>query len=102
MADKTEKVLAKGIYVEKPSVNAPTWVIAKVSFKVADAMAFLEEHVNNAGYVNLDVLISKDGQKYYAALNQFVPEKPGVVKEEADNVPIEYPPEDINPDDIPF
>lgn len=89
--EQKEKILAKGIYVEKPSTNAPDWVIAKVSFKVADAVKFLVEHENNAGYCNLDVLMTKDGTKFYAALNQFEPKKPESLKE------IE-----VDPSDLPF
>jgi hypothetical protein len=91
MAEQKEKVLAKGIYVEKPSTNAPDWVIAKVSFKMSDALPFLQQHENKAGYVNLDVLMTKDGSKFYAALNQFEPKKPDSLQSS-----------DVNEEEIPF
>ncbi len=88
----SEKQFAKGIFVEKPSPKAPDFVITKLSFKVAEAIAFLQENENNAGYVNVDVLMAKDGQKYYAALNDFKPSKPDSLNTE----------EQVDPDEIPF
>ncbi len=76
MSEQKEKVFAKGIFVEKPSQNAPDFVIAKVSFRATEACLFIMDNANNAGYTNLDILMAKDGQKYYAALNQFEPKKP--------------------------
>lgn len=80
MSEK-QAVFAKGLFVEKPSPKAPDFVIAKLSFKVADVIGFLQEHENNAGYINCDVLMAKDGQKYYAVLNQFEPKKPESLQE---------------------
>lgn len=75
-----EKQFAKGIYAELPSEKAPSFIKMKLSFKVADAAAFLAEHENNAGYVNCDVKESKDG-KIYVELNDFKPKKPESLEE---------------------
>lgn len=97
MPEKQEKVFAKGIYWDDKHPNAPEFVVGKLSFKVADAIAFLQEHVKNSGYVNCDVKRGQNG-KVYIELNTFMPGKPKILEENT----IEYPQEEINPDDIPF
>lgn len=83
MADeKTNKVFAAGFYYDNPSENAPTFVVGKISVKVADAVAFLNAHENNAGYVNLDILMPIEGSRPYLALNTWKPEKPDSLKEQ--------------------
>lgn len=84
------KKFAAGIFVEKPSERAPDFVIAKLSFKVAEAIAFLEANQNVAGYCNTDILMSKDGQKYYATLNDFKPEKPASLSTPTDKEDREF------------
>lgn len=93
-----DKIFAEGIFFNLPSANAPEWVLGRLSFKVDQAKAFLEAHENKAGYCNIDLLTSKAG-KPYAALNTYEVEKPDSLKAEP---AIEYPTEDINPDDVPF
>lgn len=71
--------LAKGFYFERPKEGAPTFVKGKVSIKVAEAIEMLKASQNNAGYVNLDLLESKDKSKLYFTVNDWQPPK----KEEA-------------------
>lgn len=85
MADKT---LAKGFYFDRPREGAPDFVKGRMSVKVEDAIAFLNEHKNEAGYVNYDLLQSKDGTKLYFTLNDWKPEEK---KDEA-----------IDPSSVPF
>ena len=92
-----EKVFADGLMFKRRD-NAPDYVIGSLSIKAEEFKKFLDEHVSNAGWVNVDILTSKGG-KPYCALNTYKPEKPDVVKEEA---AIEYPDAEIKPDDIPF
>ena len=82
-----EKQFAKGFYYDNPAENAPSFLIGKISVKVSDAVAFLQQHENNAGYVNLDILMPKEGSRPYLALNTWKAEKPESLKEE--NVPPE-------------
>jgi hypothetical protein len=89
-----EKKLLKGIYFDRPREGAPDFVKGRMSIKVEDAVAFLQENKNEAGYVNADLLVSKDGQKLYFTLNDWKPEKKAGG--------IEYPSEEINPSDVPF
>jgi hypothetical protein len=89
--------LAKGFFFEKPSDKAPAFVKGRVSIKVAEAITMLQASQNNAGYVNLDLLESKDGQKQYFTINDYQP-KP---KDDAPALP-DYPEDEINPEDVPF
>ena len=90
----TDKIFAEGIYFSAPNEKAPDFVKGKLSFKVLDAIKFLEANVNNAGYVNCDIKESKGG-KIYVELNTFKVEKPESLKEETQ--------EESNLDDsVPF
>lgn len=111
-----EKIFANGINFKMPRDNAPGWIKGTLSFKVTDAIAFLQKHENVAGFVNVDVKESKGGS-VYCELNTYKLERPaglGTTTEAEDRAydrradaaqepdPIDYPAEDINPDDIPF
>ncbi len=62
----------KGFYFDKASEKAPDFVKGKVGIKVDDFIKYLEEKKNEKGYVNIDLLESKEG-KYYAKLNEYKP-----------------------------
>lgn len=78
-----------GFFFDAPKPGVPDFVKGKLSIKVEDAVAFLQEHKNEAGYVNCDLLESKDKTKRYFALNEW---KPEAKKEE----------EGIDPSSVPF
>jgi len=63
------KIFAKGFYFKKPA-TAPNFVVGQISIKSAEAIEFIEQNKNNAGYVNLDIKQSRDG-KYYIELNKY-------------------------------
>lgn len=92
MDNNETSVLAKGFFFERPKEGAPAWVKGKLGIKVEDAIGFLRENTNDAGYCNLDLLLAKDGQKLYLKLNNWKPE----AKKET-----EYP-EGPNPEDVPW
>lgn len=60
--EKKEKVFADGI-IFKRNDNAPQWVIGKLSFKVEEAIEFLQVN-SKKGWVNLNINQSQNG-KYY-------------------------------------
>jgi len=91
---ESTKTFLAGFFFERPREGAPSFVKGRMSIKAEEAIAFITEHKNEAGYVNADLLTSKDGSKLYFTLNDWKPEK----KAEA----IEYPTETINPEDVPF
>lgn len=87
-----EKKLAEGFYFDRPREGAPEFVKGRLSVKAEQAIPFIEENKNDKGYINLDLLVSKEG-KLYLSLNDWKPE----AKKEA-----EYPSEDIDPTSVPF
>ena len=70
----TETVFADGFFFEKPKEGAPEYVKGRVSINVEKAIAFINANKNDAGYVNLDLLKSKEGGKLYFKLNTWKPE----------------------------
>lgn len=66
------KTFPEGIFFNKPREGAPDFVRGSLSFKVDEAVAFLQKHKSDKGYVNLDMLLSKD-KSIYLALNDWKP-----------------------------
>jgi hypothetical protein len=48
----------------KRSEKAPDFLLASLSFKTEQFIEWLKSHTNSSGYVNVDVLKSKDGGVY--------------------------------------
>lgn len=102
-----DKVFAEGI-IAKRRDTAPEFVKASLSFKVDEAVVFLQKHAKN-GWVNVDVKVGKSG-KWYCELNTFEKTegesyakfaqevREGAFKDESK---VKYP-EEINVEDIPF
>lgn len=93
MDEKKETVFASGFYFDKPREGAPDFVKGRLSIKVEDALTFLETYKNSKGYVNLDLLKSKDGSKLYLTLNRWEPKK---------EEPKEQPKPEVSEWDVPF
>ena len=72
-----EKIFADG-FVFKRSENAPDFVVGRISIKVDDAIAFIQQHVKN-GWVNLGVKQARSGN-YYMELDTFEAEKKTTTK----------------------
>jgi len=81
---KEEVVFLNGFMFKRPHDKAPDFVKGSMSIKVDDAIKFLQEH-NNNGWVNADLLASKDNTKLYFKLNTFKPEKKDTATPPADN-----------------
>lgn len=95
-----DKILAKGLSFKKPHVNAPSFVIGKLSIKVEEFIQFLKDNEVN-GWVNIDLKKSQKGN-LYGELNTWQPEQgtnqhpqynPGRTQEEQ---------EQANTSNIPF
>lgn len=67
------KVFVKGLWIEAPHEKAPDFVLHDISIKCADLYDFMQSHKNDKGYVNIQVLRSREG-KPYAVLNDWKPE----------------------------
>ena len=67
-----EKIYAKGLFAKR-NEKAPEFVICNLSVKTDDFIQFLKENTNEKGYVNLQVLKSKDKGTLYAEVDTFEP-----------------------------
>ena len=89
--EKKDKVFADGI-IFKRNDNAPQWAVGKLSFKVEDAIAFLQAN-SKKGWVNLNINQGQSG-KYYIELDTWEGTgKPAFKSETSQNV---------NSTDLPF
>jgi len=61
-----------GFYAKKPSERAPDFIKAGISVKVEDAIEYLTQNQNEAGYVNFDLKESQSGS-FYLQLNNYKP-----------------------------
>ena len=105
--------LATGFFFDKPREGAPEFVRGRLSIQVEVATKMLQEKVNDKGYVNLDLLRSKDGKKLYLTVNDWKPEpkaddpaeieRKKALQEEIDKrTPTGTPASEITDDGIPF
>jgi hypothetical protein len=100
----SEKTFVDGFIAKFPHEKSQDFVVANISFKAQELIAFIEKHKKPDGYVNVDLLKSKDGQKMCAVLNEWKREE----KKAGAPVLPEYlsvPPEGyetIKPEDVPW
>ena len=59
-----DTIFAEGFYYDDPHEKAPDFVLGNISVQVAKAVAFLQQHTNEKGYVNLTVKRGKGGKPY--------------------------------------
>ena len=67
-----EKKFVTGMFVKR-NEKAPEFVVCKISIKADDFDEFVKENKNEKGYVNLQVLRSKDKGTLYAVVDTFEP-----------------------------
>ena len=98
-----ESALVAGMFFNQKHENAPDFVLGSISFKVEDVVAFLQQHKNEKGYVNVDFLRAKpkEGEskgKPYFKLNTWKPEStaPTNAGEDTRQAP------DLSEADVPF
>lgn len=80
----SDKIFAAGMRFEKPREGSPDFVKGKLSFKVDEAIEFLQKHKNEKGWVNVDLLKSKEKGTLYLQLNDWKPKDQGSVPTEVD------------------
>lgn len=97
----SDKIFGEGIFFNRPNPKAPTFVKGTVSLKMDQLAPFMVKHVNESGYVNL-VLKESKGGKLYFELGSWTKTIKDETKPPKKEPMIEYPKQDINPDDIPF
>lgn len=95
-----EVVFLNGFIFKRPRAGAPDFVKGEMSIKVDEAITFLQANAKN-GWINADLLASKDNTKLYFKLNTW--EKP-VDNAPATPAPVQQVPagEQIADKDIPF
>lgn len=69
----SEIVFPDGISFQAPRQGAPDFVKGGVGINVQQAMALLQENVDDRGWVNLDLKESKNG-KWYLSKNTWKPQ----------------------------
>lgn len=110
---ETQKFI-DGFYANKPHENAPDFVIANLKWDNGMLQAFIGQQVAKGKQTTqMQIKLSKAG-KYYAEIDNYEPKenRPEVVTEamqakkdeDAFNAlgKVDYPEDEINPDDIPF
>ena len=93
MENNNEKIFTDGMIVKRND-NAPDFVISNISIKVEEFTKFLGKH-NKNGWLNIDVLKSKNG-KYYGQINNWQPNQNDVVTN------TDTTSNDNQSDDLPF
>lgn len=82
----SETIYPKGLFYNDPKEGAPDFVKGRISIKTEDFTAFLKEHTNEKGYVNLQVLAGDKGT--YLKLDTWKPDsKPAGKKEDDEDLP---------------
>lgn len=104
MSNQKETVFAEGFFVSEPREGAPDFVLGAISISKDKAIAFINEHANEKGYVNLDLLRGQSGAPYLK-LNDFVPTKRDEVEADADDAVADVQEMELaeaSSDDLPF
>jgi hypothetical protein len=103
----SEKQFIGGFYPKPKHDKTPSFIHSKGSFNVDQALDYFTKKKNEGvEWVNYQVKSTKaDENKWYGEEDDWKPEgekKPEASKPLQDNETIDYPEEDINPEDIPF
>ena len=100
-----EKKYAKGLFVKR-NEKAPEFVVCNLSCKSDDFMQFLRENTNDKGYVNMQVLKSRDKGTMYAVLDTFEPNANTTPTQEKKSVKTQandpFQNKNSGEDDLPF
>ena len=73
MSEPKETIFLNGFIFKRPRTGGPDFVKGEMSIKADEAIAFIQQHAKN-GWLNADLLASKDNTKLYFKLNTW--EKP--------------------------
>jgi len=68
-----DTVFAQGMFIQERKPTTPQFVLGKFSFKADEFINTLNQHRNQAGYVNVTMMQSKGG-KAYLAIDTWQPE----------------------------
>ena len=90
----------KGMFVKR-NEKAPEFVVCSLSVKTDEFIQFLRENTNDKGYVNLQVLKSRDKGTLYAVLDTFEPKSIETPKPKKNSSPDPFQ-NGNSDDDLPF
>lgn len=79
-----------------PHANAPEFIKGSLSVHLDTFTEWAREHLDEKGFIRLDLKEARADKALYLALNTF---KKGMSEKPAG---IDFPKDDINPDEIPF
>ena len=96
-----EKFYAKGLFAKR-NEKAPEFVVCSLSIKKDDFIQFLRENTNDKGYVNLQVLKSREKGTIYAILDTFEPKTNTTPTQEKKPVKNDYFQNGNSDGDLPF
>ena len=88
-----EKVFADGFSFRSPPDGAPDFVLGRLSCQKSKAIAFIEKYADDRGWVNMKILMSKNGTEYIE-LDTWKPklEKPDFIKQQEQAAEDDQPP----------
>ena len=93
-------IFGEGFIFKRPHESAPQFVKGLMAVKVDEAIAFLQKYKKADGWVNLDLLASKDNSKLYFKLNTWEKPKDDTAPVNAGLDDREVPP--LTDEDVPF
>ena len=104
-----EKVFVSGLFIRRPNEKtkekAP-WVKLHLGIKAEEFATFLQEHKKSDGFVNVDIKLSKDGDKLYAELDTYVRKPKETEGQTYEEAPIKVAntgtDDEVDTKDIPF
>ena len=100
-----EKIYAKSLFAKR-NEKAPDFVVCDLSCKTDDFIQFLRENTNDKGYVNMQVLKSRDKGTMYAVLDTFEPKPNNAPTQEKKSVKTQnndpFQNGNSSEDDLPF
>ena len=67
-----DKIFTNGLIFKLPREKAPEYVKGSLAFKVEEFIKWLQENVDDRGWVNVDLKVSRNG-KPYAEKNTWKP-----------------------------
>jgi len=74
--------------IQSKSIEKAPWIKGQIGIKLDKFIAFAKQHVDDRGWLNIDIKESKNGE-WYCELNTFKKtlQKPESLKEEASDEP---------------
>ena len=93
------KEFIDGLFIKNPRENAPEFVKGSLSILIDKFIPYLKSKANAKGFVNIDLLVSQDGN-LYAKLNDWKTSVDQIKPESIEHEMKED--EEININDLPF